>query len=334
MDGDQTLCQFEHPGFAVLGRPTFRLTRDDRVAALTLSVDNLDVVIPLRAVAQLFNIRPDSPDGAMLHLVERGLRFVPSLQIGDKLPTEVLTGEASWEPRSYHRKTAIAKLQLQLVAWIGGASDVDDKQITSQMLVVAADDPAIRPRVEEGLRRAAAQLGLEGGGDAVAGLLEDVAGELSYFEALREWLLDRSRAMTKRLVRILQDTATLAPGRRETLVQVVRLANIAATQLGQQFEVVDAQTIDTLLMLQNIERQRGFLRPCRDRLYSTLLEWEPVLKAWDSLPSNLQKEVEGVWKVIEDTYRFLAPRYMTVQEWQTIMAVPDKTERSKSALVW
>jgi hypothetical protein len=140
--------------------------------------------------------------------------------------------------------------------------------------------------------------------------------------------------MTKRLVRILQDTPMLAPGRRETLVQVVRLANIAATELSQQFDVVDSQTTDTLLLLQNIERHRGFLRPCRDRLYSTLLEWESILKAWDGLPSNLQKEVEGVWKVIEDTYRFLAPRYMTVQEWQTITAVPDKTERNKSALMW
>jgi hypothetical protein len=334
MEGNQTLCQFEHPGFAALGRPTFRLTQDDRVAALTLSIDNLDVVVPLRAVAQLFNIRPDSRDGAMLHLVEQGLRFVQSLQIGDRLPTEVVTGEASWETRPYHRRTAIAKLQLQLVSWIGGASDIDDKHVASQMFVVAADDPSIRPRVEESLRRAAAELGVQGGGEAVAKLIEDAAGELSYFEALREWLLDRVCAMTKRLVRIMQETSMLAPGRRETLVQVIRLATMGLTELGQQFDVVASQTTDTIVMLQTMERQRGFLRPHRDRLYTTLLEWEPILKAWDTLPNKQPKEVEGVWKVIEESYRFLAPRYMSVQHWQTITAVPERTERSKSSLLW
>ena len=327
-------CRFEHPGFAALGSPTFRLTKDDRIAALALNIDNLDVVVPLRAVAQLFGIRPDSADGEMLRLVELGLRFVPSLQIGDVLPTEVVTGEASWSPRDYHRKTAIAKLQLQLVSWIGGTTDAEDAQITPQMLIVAIEDPGMRPRVEEGLRRAAAQLGIAGGGTAVAELVEECAVELSFFEALRDWLLDRVRAMAKRIGRFTQDMSILAQGRRETLIQVVRLAGTAAIDLGEQFDAIDAKTGDILAMLRDMGAQRDALRPDRDRLYSLFLAWEPLLRAWDGVPDNLRKEPDRVWKIVDDTYRFLAPRYMSVQAWQSFVAASEKLDRNKSVVMW
>jgi hypothetical protein len=334
MDAPIINCRFEHPGFVAIGAQTFRLTRDDRVAALALNINSLDVVVPLRAVAQLFGIRPDSADGQMLHLVEQGLRYVPSLQIGDPLPSEVLTGEASWEPREYHRRTAAAKLQLQLVAWIGGATEVDEARVTPQMLIVAVEDPALRPRLEEGLRRAASQLGIEGGGKAVAELIQAAAKELSYFEALRDWLLDRVRGLMKRLHRISQDMSSMAASRRETLVQVVRLASAAVSELEAQFAAVDAKTADIIAMLQDLERQRDALRPARDQLYSAFLGWEPILKAWGSMPSSLQKEPDGVWKTIDDTYRFLAPRYMSVQEWQSYLATTDKADRKKTALTW
>lgn len=126
--------------------------------------------------------------------------------------------------------------------------------------------------------------------------------------------------------------ARLRPAR--ILAQVVRLAGAATADLSQQFETVDACTTDILDTLQNFDRQRDFLRPHRDRLYSALLNWEPILKAWEELPGNLAKEADGVWRVVDDTYRFLAPRYISVQEWQSFIAPPDKTERGRSALVW
>jgi len=328
MEQQTTLCSFEHPGFAALGTPVFRLTRDDRVPALALRIDNADVIVPLRAVAQLFGIKPESNDGKMLNLIEQSLRFVSSLHVGDALPSEVLTGEASWEPREYHRRAATAKLQLQLVRWIGGAGDIDEANITPQMLIVAADDPAVRPRVEEGLRRAAASLGISGGGAAVAALIEDLAGELSYFEALREWLLDRACAMSRRVTRLSLETPSLGAGRRETLVQVVRLAATAATDLSHRFEEIEGQTANVLDALKNLERQRMFLRPHRDRLYSTLLGWEALLNTWDTFPSG------AISEKVADSYRFLAPRYMTVQEWQSTLPTADRTERAKATLVW
>ncbi len=333
MEGPPTHCRFDHPGFRVLGTVVFRLTKDDRVAALALSVDNNDVVLPLPSVAQLLGIRPDSPDGRMLNLVEQGLRFVPTLAPGDKLPSEVVTGEASWDPSPYHRQVASARLQLQLVSWIGGIAESDEAKITSQMLVVSVQDPAIRPRVEEALRKAAAELDVEGGGPAVAALIEELAHELSYIEALRERLLERVRTIFRGVVRASQDQAALSSARRETLFQVTRLATVALADVTSGFEEVDGQTAAIMTTLRSLERQRSFLRPHRDRLYCTQLAWDPVFRSWDTVSQN-SRDQDGIWRAVDELYRFLARRYMSVQEWQSVMTPPDKTERGRATLVW
>ena len=330
-DDKPSCCAFEHPGMAALGEPLFRLTEGDRVAALAIRLDGTDAMVPLPAVAKLFSISPDSADGRMLHLIGQSLRFVACVHLGDPLPAEVLTGEASWQPSAYHRQIASARLQLQMVDWIG-AGEGQDKQITSQMLVVAVEDPAIRPRVQEALRRAAEALGLAGGGSAVAELLEELAGELSYIEALRERLLDRVQAMARRLGRQSQEIGSLAPNRRETLFQVARLAGIGLGRVAARFEQVDAQTGEIIAALRNLERQRSFLRPNRDWLYGTQIAWDPMLREWEALPAGCADD--RLWKVIDRLYRFLAPRYMAVQEWQQMLTGSSGPERERAVLTW
>ena len=334
MDPTPTHCTFEHPGFAALGTGVFRLTQDDKVAALALRVDSADVVVPLPAVARLFGILPESRDGQLLQLVERALRFVPQLRLGDSLPSEVLTGEASWTPSALHHKTSVAKVQLQLMNWISGSAESDETRVTGQLLVASMDDPSIKPRVQDALRRAATALSIGGGPAAVATLVEELSHELAYFEALREWLLDRAKAMLKRLTQTSHDLAAMAPSRRETLFQVGRLASAAVAEIVGKFEAVDAQTSEIGPALCNLDRHRTFLRPHRDRLYTTMLAWEPLLTAWDGVPKPTVKESDNIWKVVDETYRFLAPKFMAVQEWQAGTTTTDRTDRTKTALVW
>ncbi len=329
MSESETLCVFDHPGLAALDQPVFRLTEGDRVAALAIRLDGSEAVVPLTAVAKLFSIAADSADGRMLRLIGQSLRFVGCLRLGDPLPAEVLTGEASWQPSAYHRQIASARLQLQLVNWIGGAAE--GQQITSQMLVVSVDDPSIRPRVQEALRRAAEELEVEGGGPAVASLIEELAGELAYIEALRERLLARVQGMVRRLGRLGHEGGPMPPSRRETLFQVGRLAGMGLAQIAARFDQVDSQTGEILPALRNLDRQRSFLRPNRDWLYSTQIAWDPVLSEWEGGPLSLSSE--RVWKVLDRLYRFLAPRYMAVQEWQTMLAGPVNAERAR-AVTW
>ena len=334
MDATVTHCRFDHPGFTLLGTGVFRLTQDDKVPALAMRVDATDVVVPLPAVARLFAIQPNSPDGRMLQLIEQALRFVPQIQLGDALPSEVLTGEASWAPSEVHRKTATAKLHLQLLNWISGAVDSDETLVTGQILVVSMDDPSIRPRIQDALRRAATTLGIEGGQNAVSTLIEELAQELAYIEALREWLLERARTMLKRLSQAGHELGVMAPARRETLFQVVRLATTAVADIASAFDAVDAQTSEVGPALRNLGRHRTFLRSHRDPLYSTMLEWQPLLSAWDTVPKATSKDSDGIWRVVDDTYRFLAPRFMTVQEWQSRMTGSERPDKAKTVLVW
>lgn len=198
MSTDPARCAFDHPALAALDSAVFRLTEGDHVPALAIRIDQNEAVVPLEALSKLFGIRRDSKDGRLLHQIAQGLRFVPTLRMGDLLPEEVTSGEASWQPAKYHRQVASARLQMQLLSWIGGNGG--GRQITSQMLVVSVDDPSIRPRVQQALRQAASELGVSSG-PAVAALLEELAGEIAYIEALRERLLGRVQTLSRRFAR-------------------------------------------------------------------------------------------------------------------------------------
>jgi hypothetical protein len=331
MESKPTQCQFEHPGIAALDQPVFRLSKGDRLPALAIKLDNNDVLLPLAAVAKLFDIAATSPDGHMLHLVGQALRFVPALRLGDALPPEIVTGEASWTPSPHHLRIASARLQLQLVNWISGVDPSGGGELTTQMLVVSIDDPAIRARVQDALRSAAQELGLDGGASAVAALLERLATEIAFVEALRERLHDRAQCVLKRLLRFGLDSQLMPPARRETLNQVTRLATVGVAGIASRFDALDAQTAEIMAALCNLDNQRDVLRPSRDRLYSQLLEWEPMLQAWEALPASMLGE--GVWRAIDDAYRFLAPRFMSVQEWQNVLS-EGRLGGARTAYVW
>ncbi len=334
MSTTPTHCRFEHPGLVALGAGVFRLTKDDKVAALALHIDSADVVVPLHAVARLLGIQADSPDGRMLRLVEQALRFVPQVQLEDELPTEVLTGEASWKPSSLHHKTATAKLHLRLLDWIDGSADTDEGRVKGQLLVESMEDPSIKPRVQEALRRTATRLSIGGGSSAVSALIAELSHELAFIEALREWLLERAKAMLKRLTQTSHDLAAMAPARRETLFQVVRLAATAVAEIATTFEEIDAQTSEIGPALCNLEQHRSVLRVHRDSLYSTMLAWNPLLTAWDGVRKPTAQASDDIWKVVDETYRFLAPRFMAVQQWQSGAGVTKRADRAKAPLVW
>ena len=329
MTDSSDICVFHHPGFAALSTPLFRLTEGDRLAALAYRFHGSDAVVPLPAVGKLFGIAPGSDDARKLQLVGQSLRFVTCLRLGDPLPPEVLTGEASWAPSAYHRQVAAARVQLQLVNWLGGIGD--GRQITSQMLIVSLDDPTIRARVQEAIRRAAHELQIAGGIPAIAAAIGELAGELAFIEALRDQFLVRVHGLIRQLLRLGQGSGSIPPSRRETLFQVGRLATHALIAISTRFDQVDALTADILPALRGLEGQRDELRANRNWIYSMQIVWEPVLAEWEGGPGPAGSE--RVWKSLDRLYRFLAQRHMPAQEWQTAFAAPISGDKARS-LVW
>ena len=327
----QDHCRLNHRLFSRFGDPLFRRAETDGTPVMVVLLGEREAALPLRALQREFDIADDSEDGRMLALIAASLDFVSSLRLGDALPAEVLSGEASWEPSAQHLRLANARLRLQLAAWLRAGTGEDHSALDPRALMAAADDPAVGQAVQEACRRAAEELKLPGA-DAVAPMLEALAQELAYVEALRDRLLQPVQGVASKLTRMAQgwrgDAAQL-----EKLTQVRRLNMVALRRIGSRFEELDAQTGEVLAALRNLESQRTFIRSNRDWLYRTLRAWQPLLLEWDNVGFTFD---DSVRLALEHAYRFLAPRFMPVTEWlaSTLSDAGQKTKPRERGMVW
>jgi hypothetical protein len=297
---------------------------------MALSLGDRPATVPLRALQRELGIDDDSDDGRMLWLIAESLDFVVGLQLGDALPTEVVDGRASWTFGAGHRALASARLRLQLAAWLrpeAAGAAIGDADVVRRL----DSDPAMRKHVQAALGRAARDLGLAGPGEVLA-MIELLAEELAYIEALRDMLLLPVRGVVARVERMCRG-GRMNETRHEMLNQVRRLGAAALQQISARFDAVDADSRRVPEALGNVDCQRTLIRSSRDWLFRVSRGWAPILAAWDDQPEVPNRQP---WKVLEQTYRFLAPRYMPVQEWQAFVrqrpkARPDATA---SAMQW
>lgn len=324
-------CRLQHRLFSRFGDPLFRRAETDGTPVMVVLLGEREAALPLRALQREFDILDGTEDGRMLALIAASLDFVTSLRLGDALPAEVLSGEASWEPSPQNLRLATARLRLQLAAWLRDGTVEDHSALAPQALIAAADAPAILQAVAEACRRAAEDLKLAGA-EAVAPMLEALGQELAYVEALRERLLQPVQGVASKLTRLAHgwrgDAAQL-----EKLTQVRRLNHVALVRIGGRFEEIDAQTGEVLAALRNLESQKTFIRSNRDWLYRTLRAWQPLLLEWDSLGFSFDDRVRVA---LEHAYRFLAPRFMPTTEWAAITN-PSAAQQKKAqerGMVW
>ncbi|HEY1933505.1 MAG TPA: hypothetical protein VGG99_15945 [Acetobacteraceae bacterium] len=308
----QDRCRLEHPVFLQVGDPVFRRAETDGTPVMVLHLGDREAALPLRSLQREFGIDDASKDGRMLGLIAASLDFVSALRIGDRLPAEVLTGQASWEPTKLHHRLAMARLQLRLAAWHDASTGDDASHTEAHAVLAAAEEASVQRQVQKAMSKAARALSLPDT-EAVSQLLTDLAKELAYIEALREKLLQPVQTMATKLGRMAQswrgDISQL-----ETLTQVRRLAKLALAKIGERFEQVDGQTGEVMAALRNLESQRTFIRSHRDWLYRTQRAWQPVLQDWETASFTFDDRARGL---LARTYHFLAPRFMSVTEWMS-----------------
>ena len=295
------LCELQHRAFNVLPGVMFRRAADG-AAVMTVPLGETLASVTLPSLKREFDIADESDDGRMLALIAESLDFVGSLRPGDRLPAEVLGGGASWTAGSQYRAVAAGRLQRQLVNWLscmgGSPARLDEEAGLRAELQVALD--------------AAAQALELPSREAVLSLVEALAGELSYIEALRDMLLRRVQSMVRKVYH-LGLRRTRDPVHQETMMQVQRLSEIAQQQLSNRFAELDARSAEVLTVLRGADAERVFIRSTRDWLYRTSRAWAPLLDEWAR--SGLVLD-EFAWALLSRTYQFLAPRYMPVTEWQ------------------
>jgi len=321
-------CVLEHRMFSTLGDVRFRRSGTDGAAMMAVSLGDREADIPLCSLGREFGIDSASPDGRMLELIGESLDFVSVLQPGDRLPPEILTGEASWRPSPNHLRIAATRLRLQLVAWLA-PDGAQGGTLDELALLRLADDPALRRKVQAVMSRAAEELGLSSAAD-VTRLLEELAEELAYIEALRDRLLRRVESVSRKVTRLNQQCTTQLGG-AETLLQVKRLCASALKQVRLRFAELDGQTGEVLSALRNHENQRVFIRSNRDWLYRSQRAWDPILKQWDAAADQLD---DATWALLARTYQFLAPRFMATTEWQTQRQLARRRDAAPTRMTW
>lgn len=302
-----TSLVLEHPLFSRFGTPVFRRDAGGGEPVMVVSLGERMVALPLPPLRAEFGLGPETPDGRMLDLVREALDFVNEIRPGEPFPPEIITGEAGWEPDPEHFALAFARLRLSLLAWFQGRSF---EKTDDETLLAMVEDPAFRPRIQEAFEKVAAELGLPDG-EAVLAALEHFARELAYIEALRLRLLRRVQSLAARIMRV-QFHWRGDSSHGEVVAQVTRLARRAAKQLSDRFDELDAQTGEAISALRNDASQRSFIRANRDFLHRTWRGFDPLLTAWEQATDPTEREQ---WALVERTYQFLAPRYMTVKEW-------------------
>jgi hypothetical protein len=305
-----TRCELAHRLFTTFDDPLFRVAESDGTPVMVVQLGDKEAALPLKSLQREFGILDSSADGRMLALIAQSLEFVAGLRLGDPLPKEVLTGEASWEPDRVHLQIATTRLKLQLVDWLNAGSGAEKPDLDAESLLQVADDPHLREQVQSAMARAASALGVDSPAEVVS-LLENLGQELAYIEALRDRLLRRLRNMIAKLDRLPRGWHRDMM-RTERMIQVRRLSGTALRRISARFDELDAQTGEVMSALRNIEGQRAFIRHSRDWLYRSQRAWEPVLAEWDAAGTEIN---EKTLALLTRTYQFLAPRFMAATEW-------------------
>jgi hypothetical protein len=94
---------------------------------------------------------------------------------------------------------------------------------------------------------------------------------------------------------------------------VQSLARTGLSEITNRFDQVDLRLDDTLAMVRDPAATIAWVRKQRDWLFRTNNAWGLVFNSWASAPNEFD---DFLWKVVEKTYVFLAPRFMSFTEWK------------------
>lgn len=298
---------------------------------MSVQIANNEALLPFAGLKREFNLCEH--DREMLDVLEGGLRYVNGLRIGDPLPKEILTGEASWSPSKRHEMIAHQRITMQLVSWMSGSGDL----ITDpDELLQLAEDPATKKRVNEAFGEAAERLGI--GRDNRQAMLDYVcklSHELAFVEALRDKFGDIGGVQDKvhQLRRIYSRERSVA----DIIDQVVKLLELAVADFSGRFLELDGQTGEILSVLKNLENQVLFIRDRRDDLHIRLMAWDDVIRDWDDIEICVSYKINNL---IAQFYRFLAPRFMKVDDWVLMTKLQihaeklENLKRKNRVLIW
>ncbi len=296
---------FEHKIFEVKGAH-FRLTHDNRVPALYVTLGDMTGAIPVSSICAEFGIEDDSSDAELLRIVSNSLKFVREIHPKDSIPTEILDGSASWSIEEKHKNIARGRITMQLVSWLSGTEEIITN---SGELEAIASDPGTKEKVQNAFKEIANKLGITK--DDVVEKVDDVIRELSYIEALRDHYSHIKKIGNN--IERLKNVYRRDRGMIDDLTRIHALIDPVISDFDRTFDEMDAQTCEVLTILKNFDPTIEYIRKTRDDLHQRFMIWDDMIKGWKNLEPEENTEVEKQLKI---TYRFLAQNFMQGQSWR------------------
>lgn len=319
--------KFEHKFFSAIEHSYFRLLEDTHEPVMIMTLDQGEASLKLSGIKKELELPDDDPDAKMLDIVAQSLQYVREVRIGDKVPSEMTTGRASWQVTDQHRAIAHNRVTMQLVSWMSG----EEILITDPVkLAQVVSDPETKEKISNAFSEAAQALGIgEDRREDVIALIANLAEELAYIEALRTKFHD---------IEAIHDTVVkLGKAYKseqsvfDTILSINKLFKIALKGFVDSFEQLDAQTGEILSALTNIAPVTRFIRHNRDDLHRRLWAWEGVIQRWRFLPIKRSSEAE---KMLGDLYHFLALRFLPRQEWELYSKALERTKKHSTEMIW
>jgi hypothetical protein len=298
---------FENRVFAVEGA-VFRKTNGTGDAALYVPMGDTVAAITVKQIKSGFDIAPDSEDEKLLGYVTKALEFVREIYPGDSIPSEVLTGKASWMVDERYVAAAKARVMMQLVAWITGE---DFENVNLSDILARAENPETKKLVQEAFADIAEKLGLgKDRSEEVVQLVDRFAHELSYIEALRGQLGKTKEVMMKlkNLYKVHQGDSSLS----ESITRCNTLMEKPIRDIFEKFEFFDVTIGEILNTLRKYDAQIEFVRKTRDELRQVYILWEEIFELWDRC--DVADEAEAV-HAIRETYQFAAQHFVQTDDW-------------------
>lgn len=303
-----THFNFENKVFAV-GGAYFGLSKDNYKPVYFVTLGDLKAAVDIPTLRTEFKIPQDSPDSELLDIVEKSLRFVKEIRPGDSIPKELLDGTASWAVEDRHRIIARARIMVQLATWMTGKADsgIDD----GDQLAALADKPETKQRVQEAFDEIAVALGM--GKDRrqeIVDMIDELAQELSYIEALRDHYngIRSIYGKIKQLSRLYLRNRSVGGD----LQRVEALIKSPIGNFNNTFDEIEAQTGETLAVLKQFRTQIKYIRDTRDDLHWEFMRWDELMEKWRKQPVEQSERAE---RMIKETYQFLARHYPLVKQW-------------------
>jgi len=295
--------EFAHPALRLPGA-CFTLKPGSMEAVMQVPLGDSAGTVPLRQVQATFGIAGDSPDGMMLRRVEAALRHVRLIRHGDRIPTEIVDGTASWAVDPRHVEMAAMRIAGPLFRSLGrgslaalDAGGADAAEVTKRQVRDVAGEIAARCGI-------APEAKLE-----VVDRIELLIAEMAFIEGLRDFykpVFDMPRKLREIGRRNSRD--------RDFADQLKSTQSLLKPPLGRlqaALDEADRQVADPFSAVTHHAKTIRTLRQLRDMLHFETLRWEELPGRWQHLRTDRD---EAAFEAVR-LNRFASMNFYSVKSW-------------------